>query len=137
MGAACSKSGTLEGGHRVVAVSRTLGDGGGGGEGSAPVNPRQAALVAAERRQQEVSQISFVKWRRRRSSAGLSLHLNRTATKKGDKRKQPESRQTFGPACGEECQQGTRTSAAGQTRGKHTFVASSSSSITASLPIRN
>ena len=68
MGALCSKSGTLEGGHRVVGTTRTLGGEGGGGKDSIPVNPRQAALDAAERRRQTVrSSLAGRRW------AGLKL----------------------------------------------------------------
>ena len=61
MGGLCSKSGTLQGGHQVIGTTRALGggDGGGGGKDSIPVNPRQAALDAAERRKQAV-RFSFV-----------------------------------------------------------------------------
>lgn len=54
MGAICSKPGTHRGGHRVIGTTRTLGSVDAGGGGSIPPNPRQAALKAAERRQQEV-----------------------------------------------------------------------------------
>ena len=45
----------------MIGTTRALGggDGGGGGKDSIPVNPRQAALDAAERRKQAV-RFSFV-----------------------------------------------------------------------------
>jgi len=52
MGALCSKPGTVGGGHTVVGTTRSLGGDGVGGRESIPVNPRQAALDAAERRKQ-------------------------------------------------------------------------------------
>jgi len=52
MGALCSKSGMLEGGHRVVGTTQTLGGDGTGGKDRIAVNPRLAALEAAERRKQ-------------------------------------------------------------------------------------
>jgi len=54
MGVICSKPGTVQGGHTVVGTTRTLGGDGRGGKDSIPVNPRQAALEAAERRKQTV-----------------------------------------------------------------------------------
>ena len=54
MGALCSKPGTVEGGHKVIGATRTLGGEGAGGKDSVPLNPRLAALEAAERRKQAV-----------------------------------------------------------------------------------
>jgi hypothetical protein len=55
MGAFCSKRGTLKGGHRVIGTTQTLGGTDAGREGNIPVDPRQAALKAAEKRKQDVS----------------------------------------------------------------------------------
>ena len=54
MGTLCSKPGTLEGGHKVIGTTQALGGDGAGRKDSIPVNPRQAALDAAERRRQTV-----------------------------------------------------------------------------------
>ncbi|KAF9652031.1 hypothetical protein BDM02DRAFT_3089999 [Thelephora ganbajun] len=52
MGVLCSKPRTLEGGHKVIGTTHTLNGDGASGEDRIPVNPRQAALEAAEMRKQ-------------------------------------------------------------------------------------
>lgn len=59
MGALCSKPGTVGGGHTVIGTTRTLGGDGAGGKGAIAVDPRQAALEAAERRKQTVRSLSL------------------------------------------------------------------------------
>jgi len=54
MGALCSRPGTVEGGHQVIGITRALGGENVGGKDSVPLNPRLAALEAAERRKQTV-----------------------------------------------------------------------------------
>jgi len=52
MGAFCSKTGTLRGGHQVIGTTQVLGGTGAGGGGDTPVDPRSALLKAAERRRE-------------------------------------------------------------------------------------
>lgn len=61
MGALCSKPGTLQGGHKIIGTTQRLGGDGAGGNDSIPVNARQAALDAAERRKKTV-RVSLVVW---------------------------------------------------------------------------
>ena len=89
MGAICSKPGTLEGGHKVVGATRALGGTGAGVEGSVAVNPRQAALEAAEKRRQAVS--FLVVMGRRRSLTHPNLCFYCTGTTEGDEPGQSES----------------------------------------------
>ena len=118
MGALCSKSGMLEGGHKVIATTRALGGEGAGERDSIPANPRQAALDAAERRRKEVG--SSLVWRRR-SPAGLKLYAGTT---EGDERCESKRRPAFWEACGKEREQGPRTPTTRQTRGERMSGAS-------------
>lgn len=93
MGAICSKSGALEGGHKVIGTTQTLGDTGAGGEGHSQANPRLAALKAAEERKRAVSFLLVT--RRRWPLTRLDLWFFSIAPAEGDACKQSERRETL------------------------------------------
>jgi len=89
MGALCSKLGMMEGGHKVVGTTQTLGEGGAGGRDNVALDPRKAVLEAAERRKQTV-RLSLVG-----TSGGLNPCYDRTGTTKGDERGESQGRGAF------------------------------------------